>query len=103
MCADLRQHPDHEIQERGKDKGEASNERELWRIWEKLEQEGVGLKDFHAFMPAHKYVFVPTRDLWPAASVNSRCPPVPLTRADGSPVLDKDGEQVMLPANMWLD
>ena len=54
-------------------------------------------------MPAHKYVFVPTRDLWPAASVNSRLPPVPLTKADGSPVLDKKGKQIKLPANLWLD
>ncbi len=29
------------------------------------------LGDFTAFLPTHTYLFKPTRDLWPAASVNS--------------------------------
>ncbi len=28
--------------------------------------------DFYAYMPEHKYLFVPGRDLWPAVSVNAR-------------------------------
>lgn len=28
--------------------------------------------DFYAYMPMHSYIFVPSRDLWPAASVNAR-------------------------------
>lgn len=28
--------------------------------------------DFYAYMPAHQYIFVPTRELWPASSVNAR-------------------------------
>jgi hypothetical protein len=52
---------------------------------------GVTLDDFHAYMPAHSYIFVPSRDLWPAASVNARVPPV---EVDGpSPVR----------ASVWLD
>jgi hypothetical protein len=39
----------------------------------------VMLEDFYAHMPDHRYIFAPTRDLWPAASVDSRLPPV----ADG--------------------
>ena len=34
--------------------------------------EGVSTNNFYAYMPQHLYIFVPTRSLWPAASVNSR-------------------------------
>ena len=40
--------------------------------------DGVSLEDFCAYMPMHSYIFKPTRDLWPASSVNSRIAPVPL-------------------------
>ena len=36
---------------------------------------GVTLDDFYAYMPEHKYIFTPARELWPAASVNARVPP----------------------------
>ncbi|MDP1649584.1 MAG: DUF5906 domain-containing protein [Rubrivivax sp.] len=36
------------------------------------EVEGIGLDDFRAHMPSHQYLFIPTRELWPAASVNGR-------------------------------
>src|SRR5689334_18334642 len=32
--------------------------------------------DFFAYMPAHQYIFVPTREFWPASSVNARVKPV---------------------------
>ncbi len=32
----------------------------------------VTLADFYAVLPVHQYLFVPTRALWPAASINSR-------------------------------
>ena len=32
----------------------------------------ISLDDFYAHMPDHRYIFAPTRDLWPATSVNSR-------------------------------
>jgi hypothetical protein len=51
----------------------------------------VTLDDFLAYMPQHSYLFVPTRDLWPAASVNSRLPP--MIGADGKPI----------SAAKWLD
>lgn len=35
---------------------------------------GVSLDDFYAYMPQHAYLFVPTRELWPATSVNGRLP-----------------------------
>jgi hypothetical protein len=39
---------------------------------------GVALADFYAYMPEHRYLFVPTGDLWPAASVNGRIRSIPL-------------------------
>ncbi len=31
----------------------------------------VSEQDFWAYMPAHQYIYVPTRELWPASSVNA--------------------------------
>jgi hypothetical protein len=42
-------------------------------------------------MPNHKYIFAPTRELWPATSVNARLPAV---RMD-------DGTKIA--ASTWLD
>ena len=33
------------------------------------------MEDFLAYMPMHSYIFIPTCELWPAASVNARVPP----------------------------
>ena len=49
------------------------------------------LEDFYAYMPQHSYIFAPSRELWPAASVNARLPPV--IGPDGKPIT---------PAT-WLD
>jgi len=38
---------------------------------------GVSLDDFYAYMPMHNYIFVPTRSMWPAGSINARIPPIP--------------------------
>ena len=46
---------------------------------------GVSLNDFVAYMPQHSYIFMPARELWPAASVNARVP---------SPGLDADGKPI---------
>jgi len=62
----------------------------------------VTLDDFYAYMPMHSYIYTPSRELWPGASVNARIPPVPLVRND-KPVLDDDGEQVTQTASAWLD
>ena len=58
--------------------------------------EGVERSDFQAFMPGHAYIFVPSGELWPASSVNSRIP----TIADG---VDKDGKPKFLSASALLD
>ena len=31
----------------------------------------AALDDFYAYLPAHQYIYIPTRELWPAASVNA--------------------------------
>jgi Family of unknown function (DUF5906) len=64
---------------------------------------GVTLDDLHAFMPQHAYIFEPTREMWPAASVNSRIPPIPVLKVDGTPVVDKDGKPKRTTASTWLD
>jgi phage/plasmid primase-like uncharacterized protein len=64
---------------------------------------GVTLADFRAYMPLHTYIYVPSRDLWPAGSVNARVPPIPAIAADGTAVLDKDGKQKSISATAWLD
>ena len=43
--------------------------------------EGVSLDDFNAYMPAHSYIFTPSREMWPAATVNARISPVPCRRS----------------------
>ncbi len=65
--------------------------------------EGVSLHDFRAFMEMHTYIFTPSGAMWPASSVNSRIPPVPIFKKDGEPLLDKDGNQKKIQAAAWLD
>ena len=67
------------------------------------ENAGVSLVDFRAYMPMHSYIFTPTREMWPASSVNARLAPIPLMDADGKPVLDEDGKQIKIKASTWLD
>jgi hypothetical protein len=67
------------------------------------EAAGISLNDFRAYMPMHNYIYVPTRALWPAASVNSRLPAIKLTNAKGEPTLDGNGKQVTLSPAGWLD
>jgi hypothetical protein len=64
---------------------------------------GVSREDFYAYMPMHQYIFGPTREVWPAVSVDSRIPPVPLVDADGNPLVDDKGEPRTIKASAWLD
>jgi hypothetical protein len=73
----------------------------------------IKLADFQAFLPMHSYIYIPTRDLWPAIAVNSQLPSMPALNEDGSRAMgpatkDKDGEPqpgkpLSIPANTWLD
>ena len=64
---------------------------------------GVAIDDFYAYMPGHSYIFVPTREMWPASSVNSRLPAVPVLKKDGTPAVDKDGKPKHVRPSVWLD
>src|SRR5437867_3291276 len=46
----------------------------------------ISLDDFYAYMPTHRYIFTPSRQLWPARSVNARL-----------------GSVGGIAANVWLD
>jgi hypothetical protein len=54
--------------------------------------QAASLEDFYAYLPQHTYIFTPTREMWPASSVNSRIPPVAV------PMREKP-----IPAATWLD
>jgi hypothetical protein len=58
-----------------------------WRV----KFNGVSLEDFYANLPQHNYIFTPSREPWPAASVNAKLPPVPR----------KNGKA--LKPSTWLD
>jgi hypothetical protein len=64
---------------------------------------GVSLNDFRAYMPMHSYIFVPTGELWPGTSVNSRIRPLVDRGPDGTPRLDDKGKPKILTAANWLD
>lgn len=64
---------------------------------------GVNLGDFRAYMPMHNYIYMPTREPWPAASVNARLGSIPLVNSNGEPMLDDKGKQQTMPASVWLD
>jgi hypothetical protein len=66
-------------------------------------EKAVSLDDFYAYMPAHNYIYVPTRTFWPGASINSRILPIKLTDEAGQPARDKDDKPVMLSPSRWLD
>jgi hypothetical protein len=36
----------------------------------------LSVKDFYAYMPMHNYIYAPTRETWPASSVNARIAPI---------------------------
>jgi hypothetical protein len=64
---------------------------------------GVGLEDFVAYMPRHCYIFKPTRETWPASSVNARVPPIALVDGAERAIVDENGKQKLQSASAWLD
>jgi hypothetical protein len=64
---------------------------------------GVSIDDFVSYMPTHSYVFMPTAELWRAASVNARLAPMPKHNASGTQQRDKNGKPLYMPASAWLD
>lgn len=59
--------------------------------------------DFHAYMPTHQYLYIPTRELWSAVSVDSRLPKRILCDPKGLPIVGDDGQPIEVKASVWLD
>ena len=75
-----------------RDKADVDGGRQYQRIWDKAGA-GVTLTDFHAYMPMHAYIFIWTRALWPASSINARIPPIKVGV----------GKDDWIKASTWLD
>ena len=45
-----------------------------WRV----KFRGISLNDFYAYLPQHTYIFTPSREMWPVASINAKIRPVPV-------------------------
>ena len=56
----------------------------------------IGLMDFYAYSPTHQYIFIPTGEMWAAASINARIRPVQLGKGE-------DGKSKTLAPATWLD
>jgi hypothetical protein len=52
---------------------------------------GISLDDFYSYMPTHSYIYTPTCEMWPSASVNSRLSPIRVS------------SKRSIPASKWLD
>src|SRR4030095_12615991 len=48
------------------------------------------LEDFYAYLPDHKFIYVPTGDLWPAASVNGKVKAETMDPETGKPMKPAD-------------
>jgi hypothetical protein len=57
---------------------------------EPIDSDGVTLDDFYAYMPMHTYIFVPSREMWPASSVDAQLPRITETNPPTK-------------ASVWLD
>jgi hypothetical protein len=53
----------------------------------------ISLRDIYAYMPTHSFIYVPSREMWSAASIDARIPPIAIDVA-------KSGES--LKASKWL-
>jgi hypothetical protein len=63
----------------------------------------ISLDDFVAYLPKHEYVFVPTRELWPASSVDGSLPPLPRLDGKGNQQVDAKGKALWIKPSEWLD
>ena len=63
---------------------------------------GVSLSDFRAYSPGNQFIYVPSKEMWPAEAVNARLGKIPVVDADGEPVLDENDKPKKVPAAVWL-
>jgi len=64
---------------------------------------GVTVEDFVAYHPQHFYIYTPVREMWITSGVNASCPLMPACKRNGDPILDKNGQQKLEAANIWID
>ena len=60
-------------------------------------RDGVSLKDFVAYLPEHKFIFMPTGALWPSTGVNARLPWINTGK------VDDEGNVILIRPSTWLD
>ena len=94
---------DHVAEELRAKQGKAGKRKAAERAKPDGAANSVSVEDFHAYMPMHSYIFEPTREMWPAASVNARIPSIPVLESDGKPALDESGNEKKVRASAWLD
>jgi hypothetical protein len=66
-------------------------------------KKGIRLEDFIAYLPQHLYIFIATREPWPASSVNAKIGAFVLRNRDGTPKLNEKGAPIKMAASLWLD
>jgi hypothetical protein len=62
---------------------------------------GEKLEDFFYHQPTGNYFFEPTRELWPAKSVNNALAPIPVRKKNGRPLI-RNGQRVTIKASAWI-
>lgn len=70
-----------------------------------IEKRGVKKELFYAHALSNKYIFAPIGQLWLAEAVDKRIDPIPLLKADGSPVMTGKGSKKKakkVKASIWL-
>jgi hypothetical protein len=98
---DLIEHEAKSWAPRGKPEQQAANDKT--EAATEAAVEGISVESFYAYMPMHSYIYVPTREPWPMASVNARLAPMPVLDGKGKQKLDDKGRPAVIPANKWLD
>jgi hypothetical protein len=72
-----------------------ANQEEALKQSQLHQKSGKVYEDFIAYLPDHTYYFLPTREAWPATSVDSQLKPKLKVNGKAKPVF--------IPAHTWLD
>jgi hypothetical protein len=95
----LLEHEDPDVANWARD----SSEEELHRLYDSASPEKpLPVSAFVSHMVAQKFIYMPTGDLWPTASVDARVPPCEVVDDLGNPVLNSAGRPLHIPASDWL-
>ena len=81
---------DQEKQRKQRREGRASQQELKANGADPSQETAVSLADFRAYMPDHRYIFMPTNDLWPASSVDARVRDWPKKPSDNTPMRPSD-------------